>query len=31
MQLWRIEHTRKADEKLLARTNLRIAVLDKPL
>lgn len=27
MQLWRIEHVRKSDNKLLARTNLRVAVL----
>lgn len=27
MQMWRIEHVRKSDSKMLARTNLRVAVL----
>lgn len=30
MQVWQIEHVRKSDEKTLARTNLRLAVLNEP-
>lgn len=29
MQVWQIEHVRKSDEKTLARTNLRLAVLNE--